>query len=146
MNTNNTHNFQRQNELTKSTSMFINHLFDMSEVERVIICDDTEIIQSGSNDLLTEAMTKIMESYVNTALGIAFGQDAPNKEPATGEKTPSTEHSGYSFLSDAFTADYGNDMAFYVDDEPTNKDICPTVVVTEITEVKHTILTDREVM
>ncbi|XP_028172214.1 uncharacterized protein LOC114361411 [Ostrinia furnacalis] len=125
----------RQNELTKSTSMFINHLFDMSEVERVIICDDndTENIRCDSNDLLTEAMTKIMESYVNTALGIAFGEDLTTIEP-TGQKSPSTEHSGYSFLSDAFTADFGKDMAFCEDNEPTNKDYGCTSVVTEITE------------
>lgn len=115
--------------------MFINHLFDMSEVERVIICDDTEIIQNDSNELITEAMTKIMESYVNTALGIAFGQDVPIVESRAGEKTPSTENSGYSFLADAYAVDTGNDDAFCVDNDAMyEKEFGSTSVITEITE------------
>lgn len=114
--------------------MFINHLFDMSEVENVIICDNTEILQSDSNDLLTEAMTKIMESYVNTAMGIAFGQNTPEIEPVTGNKTPSTENSGYSLLADADTAEFGN--AFCIDNELTYKEYGSTSVVTEIIEVQ----------
>lgn len=116
--------------------MFINHLFDMSEVERVIICDDTEVIQSDSNDLITEAMTKIMESYVNTALGIAFGQEVPIIE-GEGERSPSTENSGYSFLADACTVDLGNDDAFCVDSEVTydKKEYDTTSVVIEEIQV-----------
>ncbi|XP_035440819.1 uncharacterized protein LOC118269680 [Spodoptera frugiperda] len=113
----------RQNELTKSTSMFINHLFDMSEVEKVIIFDDTEIMQNNSepNELLTEAMNKIMESYVNTALGMTMEQPSHSMAGMTSvlvEKTEnSPEPSEYSFLTDAFAEDISKDVAFYIHDD-----------------------------
>ncbi|XP_022826128.1 uncharacterized protein LOC111356110 isoform X1 [Spodoptera litura] len=113
----------RQNELTKSTSMFINHLFDMSEVEKVIIFDETEIMQNNSepNELLTEAMNKIMESYVNTALGMTIEQPSHSTAgmmPVQVEKTEnSPEPSEYSFLTDAFAEDISKDVAFYIHDD-----------------------------
>ncbi|XP_026732139.1 uncharacterized protein LOC113496937 [Trichoplusia ni] len=110
-----------QHELTKSTSMFINHLFDMSDVEKVVNCDDNDVSENNpeSSELLTQAMGKIMESYVNTAMGMSF--DQPSQSITGGvpmNRSSSTEDSDYSFLTDAFAEDLiGRDMAFYIHDD-----------------------------
>lgn len=116
---------QQLEDPSKSTSLFINHLFDMSEVERLCddICDDMAVIQdeSASNELLTEDMCKIIESYANTAFIIAFGQESQNydtQESQDPEKSlKSSEQSGYSFLTEALSGDVGKDVAFYVENE-----------------------------
>ncbi|XP_075975913.1 uncharacterized protein LOC142976436 [Anticarsia gemmatalis] len=102
----------RQNELAKSTSMFINHLFDMSEVETVTVRDDPEIVQNNSeaNEQLTQAMTMIMDSYINTAMGIA--SKVPPQSVDGGTSAERSSETEYSFLSDAFAADFGTDIAF----------------------------------
>lgn len=125
--------------------MFINHLFDMSEVETVIVCDDTEILPSKpeSNELLSQAMTMIMESYINTAMAIALNpppRSADSSEQI--ERSTSTEYSEYSFLSDAIDADIGRDIAFYIHDaddingninlEAEVSHIVPAVQITEV--------------
>lgn len=97
----------------------------MSDVERVAICDDTEISENNSsNDILTQAMTKIMESYVNAAFNIAFGQDPhvlklideSNKEIEE-RKESSSDNSRFSFLGDAFGTNVGSDLAFCVEND-----------------------------
>lgn len=92
----------------------------MSDVERVVTCDDTEV--KGNNyseptELLTQAMTKIMESYVNTALGISLEESSLPVTEMPMERSSSTEHSDYSFLTDAFAEDIGRDIAFYIHDD-----------------------------
>nr|XP_049693311.1 uncharacterized protein LOC110379945 [Helicoverpa armigera] len=135
----------RQNELTKSTSMFINHLFDMSDVERVVICDETEIVQSTAepSELLTEAMNKIMESYVNTALAMTIEQPLQSIAGALPvERSSSPEQSDYSFLTDAYAEDIDRDIAFYIRDDgagDTDRNyaashLVPAVQIRELTD------------
>lgn len=99
--------------------MFINHLFDMSDVEKVIDSNENcnANITSQPNDQLKQAMTNIMDSYVNAAVGLAPKQ--PTESVDSGdpiEKSLSATHSEYSFLSDAFAADIDKDIAFYITD------------------------------
>lgn len=95
----------------------------MSEVERVDICDDMAVVQNDftPNELLTEDVSKIMESYVNTAFDIALGQEfqiCEAQESQDPEKSlKSSEQSGYSFLTEAFSGYVGKDVAFYVENE-----------------------------
>lgn len=95
----------------------------MSEVERADICDDMAVVQNDftPNELLTEDMSKIMESYVNTAFNIALGQEfqiCEAEEAQDPEKSlKSSEQSGYSFLTEALSGDVGKDVAFYVENE-----------------------------
>ncbi|KAJ8724430.1 hypothetical protein PYW08_015904 [Mythimna loreyi] len=122
----------RQTELKKSTSMFINHLFDMSDVEKVTACDDSEIVQNNPepNDRLVEATIKILESFVNTAIGVTTeltslaepSQSSADVVPL--ERSSNSEYSSeYSFLTDAYTENIGKDMAFYIDDDGAGDDI-----------------------
>lgn len=73
------------------------------------------------NELLTEDISKIMESYVNTAFNIALGQEfqiCEAQESQDPEKSlKSSEQTGYSFLTEAFSGDLGKDVAFYVENE-----------------------------
>ncbi|XP_026318608.1 uncharacterized protein LOC113229279 isoform X2 [Hyposmocoma kahamanoa] len=130
--------FEVLEDLSNSTSLFINHLFDMSEVEprsyrkgkeQEDICDDMAVVQNDfarnelltDNELLTEDISKIMESYVNTAFNIALGQEfqiCEAQESQDPEKSlKSSEQTGYSFLTEAFSGDLGKDVAFYVENE-----------------------------
>jgi uncharacterized protein (UPF0276 family) len=119
--------------------MFINHLFDMTEVEQVICDDDTHVTKENGN-LLTNIMPEITESYIDSVIGIAVAQDIINDELPTEQKSPSTEHSGYSMLADAFSADIENatDVALCVDNEviiAAENITCSAEAVVEITEV-----------
>lgn len=93
----------------------------MSDVEKVVNCDDNDVSENNpeSSELLTQAMGKIMESYVNTAMGMSF--DQPSQSITGGvpmNRSSSTEDSDYSFLTDAFAEDLiGRDMAFYIHDD-----------------------------
>ncbi|KAG6441327.1 hypothetical protein O3G_MSEX001754 [Manduca sexta] len=103
-----------QGHLANSTSVFINNLFDMSEVEHVIFCDDNIAKHiTESNELLTQTMTKIMESYINTALGIAF-EEHPVNYGVSEIPSRSTEYSEYSFLGDAIPADITKNIGFCI--------------------------------
>ncbi|XP_037302190.1 uncharacterized protein LOC119192480 [Manduca sexta] len=103
-----------QGHLANSTSVFINNLFDMSEVEHVIFCDDNIAKHTTeSNELLTQTMTKIMESYINTALGIAF-EEHPVNYGVSEIPSRSTEYSEYSFLGDAIPADITKNIGFCI--------------------------------
>jgi hypothetical protein len=120
--------------------MFINHLFDMTEVEQVICDDDTHVTKENGN-LLTNIMPEITESYIDSVIGIAVAQDIINDELPTEQKSPSNEHSGYSILADAFSADIENaitDVALCVDNEviiAAENITCSAEAVVEITEV-----------
>ncbi|KAJ8719025.1 hypothetical protein PYW07_016581 [Mythimna separata] len=123
----------RQTELKKSTSMFINQLFDMSDVEKVTAGDDSETVQSNSepNDRLVEATIKILESFVNTAIGVtseltSLALAEPTKSVADAvpsERSSNSEQSEYSFLSDAYAENIGKDIAFYIHDDGAGDDI-----------------------
>lgn len=112
----------------------------MSEVERVDICNDMAVIQdeSAPNELLTEDMCKIIESYVNTAFNIAFGQESlicEEQESQDPEKSlKSSEQSGYSFLTEAFSGDVCKDVAFYVENECVTNEEKVTEIIDDMIE------------
>lgn len=92
----------------------------MSDVERVTTCDDTEIVQSSPepSERLVEATIKILESFVNTAMGMTTEQTSqaePSQSVAAAvpsERSSNSENSEYSFLTDACV----KDTAFYIHD------------------------------
>ncbi|XP_031762810.2 uncharacterized protein LOC113519025 isoform X2 [Galleria mellonella] len=111
------------NELTKSTSMFINHLFDMSEVEHMSMPDEDELsIKNFKPDLLIEDISKIIESYINVALNIGFtGKYQDNITQMTANTSSSTTYSSYSFLSDVCLNNKDNEVAIFTDDSNNDK-------------------------
>ncbi|KAL4711403.1 hypothetical protein ACJJTC_016157 [Scirpophaga incertulas] len=111
-----------ENQNETSTSLYINNLFDMTEVENAITSEDSPKIEpkdeTDQKQLITEAMNNIMVSYVNTALSIAFMQDVLKTEPDVGNHSPITNRSSNSALADVGETDVYNamgDVAFCVD-------------------------------
>ncbi|XP_049870770.1 uncharacterized protein LOC126370091 isoform X2 [Pectinophora gossypiella] len=102
-----------QNELSTSTSMFINNLFDMSEVENEVSCEEVtaavEVTEIVNNDT---SMMSIMDELFHIAFDIASGHD--DDEVQAKENCKSAEESCYSFLEDAYDDD-SQDVAFYID-------------------------------
>lgn len=120
----------------------------MSEVERVDISDDTAVVQNDftPNELLTEDMSKIMESYVNTAFNIALGQEfqiCEAQESQDPEKSlKSSEQSGYSFLTEAFSGDVGKDVAFYVENECVGNEAKVVEIIEDMMEKAPSKITE----
>ncbi|CAF4829770.1 unnamed protein product [Pieris macdunnoughi] len=83
---------------SKSTSMFITHLFDMSDVERDMSFNEPALAQNEPNNLIMIAMKKIMDSFVDSAMNSAFGNE--NRDTDIKESSD-TITSSYSFLDDA---------------------------------------------
>ncbi|XP_059053612.1 uncharacterized protein LOC131847917 isoform X1 [Achroia grisella] len=98
-------------ELTQSTSMFINHLFDMSEVERVIIDNEDIPVKITEPDSLTTDISKIMDSCVNAALAIIVNEELQENETPIMDNSSNTNYSCYSFLSDASLNNMDNEIA-----------------------------------
>lgn len=96
-------------------------MFDMSDVEHMNACDETDIIPINcchENDLIIKAMTNIMDSCVSNALNIVFGQDHDDDYRLKYHYFDSSDHTGkssYSFLSDY--AGICNDVYFNVHNE-----------------------------
>lgn len=133
----------------------------MSDVERIILCDDSEMAQSSSepNKLLAEAMNQIMDSYVAstfppdvlpTVMGSFIANTFPSTEDLCMEQNVndnvefaeglSSDQSEYSFLADAFMPHIKRDVEFYIDEEgpAANAGVyesLATATVEEITEV-----------
>ncbi|CAG4970492.1 unnamed protein product [Parnassius apollo] len=110
--------FQDLSGLRKSTSTFINRLFDMSDVE--YIHDDSDLAQKAlsTNDSLTEDIFKIVELCVESALvSDIYVQNTILDDGV--EKSPSSNQSSYSFLDDAFSSNIDKNIAFYIDDDVT---------------------------
>lgn len=120
----------------------------MSEVERVDICDDMAAAQNDflSNELLTEDMSKIMESYVNAAFNIALGQEfqiCEAQESQDPEKSlKSSEQTGYSFKTEAFSGDVGKDVSFYVENECVANEGKVAEIIEDMIENEATKLTE----
>lgn len=121
----------------------------MSDVERVIFCgtDDSNVIQNlpEPDDFLNEAMNKIMDSYVANpfqsieeypaVMSSCIANPFHHLEEYTGEyeeqyndvnenaptEMLSSDYSEYSFLSDAYVADIGRDVTFYIEEGPPMK-------------------------
>ncbi|CAH2267412.1 uncharacterized protein LOC120627043 [Pararge aegeria] len=108
-------------ELRKSTSMIINHLFDMSDVEHVNISEEYVAKptneSSDNSDVLITNMTKIMDSYVNNAQNVEMAQwdQEDNDQPNYCESSDMTDKSSYSVLSDI--ADISKNVCFNTCDE-----------------------------
>ncbi|CAK1579378.1 unnamed protein product [Parnassius mnemosyne] len=119
--------FQDLSGLRKSTSTFINRLFDMSDVE--YIHDDSDLAQNNlsTNESLTEDIIKIVELCVESALNSdIYVQNTPQNTilDESVEKSPNSNHSSYSFLDDAFSNNVDKNIAFYIDgDVATNSKI-----------------------
>lgn len=119
--------------------MFINHLFDMSEVEKVIICDDDNeiVLRDSAPNLPPQDVAIIMESHVNSALTMAFMKETDKTEiDINRNSSGSTDYSCYSLLSDAFV-DIAKDVALFIEDGVSKIREIPLVVnVEEIREVR----------
>ncbi|XP_047532139.1 uncharacterized protein LOC125067525 [Vanessa atalanta] len=92
-------------DLRKSTSMFINHLFDMSNVEHVIITDTQYVMEnrnSRSEQFLIETNKNNMECKQQNF------QDQSNTFEVKSE-----ENSSYSFLNDALFTETPKDYDFF---------------------------------
>ncbi|XP_050665234.1 uncharacterized protein LOC126965612 isoform X2 [Leptidea sinapis] len=89
--------FNDDSDTTKSTSLFINNLFDLSDVELTAYCDESETQDIIETDILV-TMKSVMESFINSALNRAFGE-----ETVAQSKTPSdvSSQSSYSYMDDA---------------------------------------------
>ncbi|KAI8420882.1 hypothetical protein MSG28_008067 [Choristoneura fumiferana] len=116
-----------QSDLNNSTSMFINHLFDMSDVEHGI-CDNTAIIEKNiqANELLSQVVTEIKEQYNDTMLHTYDRIDQTEEEAVglTDKSYRSTDNSSFSLLADESHEGIGKDVMFYVDDDvPTCTDM-----------------------
>ncbi|CAK1544053.1 unnamed protein product [Leptosia nina] len=83
---------------SKSTSLFITNLFDMSDVERDLNITEPDLIQEKvePNNLVMIAMKKIMDSFVDSAMDTVLDKEIKK------ESSPDmTITSSYSFLEDA---------------------------------------------
>ncbi|VVC92533.1 unnamed protein product [Leptidea sinapis] len=89
--------FNDDSDTTKSTSLFINNLFDLSDVELTAYCDESETQDIIEPDILV-TMKSIMETFINSALNRAFGEETVSQS-----KTPSdvSSQSSYSYMDDA---------------------------------------------
>lgn len=105
--------------------MFINHLFDMSDVEHGI-SDNTAIEKNmQTNELLSQVVTEIKEQHVDTGLHIydRIGQTEEEAVGLTDKSFRSTDNSSFSLLADESNEEIGKDVMFYVDDDaPTCTD------------------------
>ncbi|XP_050349469.1 uncharacterized protein LOC126772912 isoform X2 [Nymphalis io] len=102
-------------ELRKSTSMFINHLFDMSDVEHVIITDGPNMIENRntrSEELLTETNKNNLEGKQQSIQLQANAYEVKSEE----------NYSSYSFLSDALFTDNPKDFDFFKCDNDKTKE------------------------
>lgn len=115
--------FQRNYRLRNSTSMFINNLFNMSDVQP-FVCDDPGCrydieIQNDieSNEAQNEDIVKIIDSYLNNVIDAVFVRD----EAKTSNTSSSREDSrSNSDLADAFGSDIAQDVGFYMDEVTSN--------------------------
>lgn len=118
----------------------------MSDVERIVVCDDTEIIDSTSepNVLIVDAMNKILESHdANRTIPLEAFPLISNVEIVDGAVVdlPISKNSDYSLMADAFAAmDINRDIAFYIDDYNSREkrdvnEMYQPAVVEEIAEV-----------
>ncbi|XP_053606058.1 uncharacterized protein LOC128672739 isoform X2 [Plodia interpunctella] len=127
-----------ENEFNNSTAIFINNLFDMSDVERVIVTEDNELISTEPcNFPPLQDITKMMESYVNAALSMAFVTETHEAVHIPRDSSRSTDYSGYSFLSDAFDMeDIGEEVTFMINNGIADVEATEVVPVGKIIEVQ----------
>lgn len=97
----------------------------MSEVEHIVICDDTEVIDSSTshNDFLVEITNKIVESHITNIivpleepLVNVVEEIKENEEMSVIEKVSDSNISEASFAVDAFVEDIGRNVAFFIDE------------------------------
>ncbi|KAJ0177806.1 hypothetical protein K1T71_006679 [Dendrolimus kikuchii] len=105
-----------ENGLAHSTSTFINHLFDMSDVE--MLCDESKFADdklhfTESNETFIKSICNVKDSYVNSVLGVDSGVDMkPITDTVSDKSSKSSERSAVSFMADAFVAENSNTHPF----------------------------------
>lgn len=86
----------------------------MSDVERVTICDEPcecDTIMSDEN--LPGNVKKIVESYVKSAVDIAFARQIDELGKNAEKSLQISEHSSYSFLEDTCFTESNKDFMIY---------------------------------
>ncbi|KAM3967132.1 uncharacterized protein ACR2FA_011985 [Aphomia sociella] len=118
------------NELTKSTSTFFNHLFDMSDVEHVTMSEDDDMLTTNSeSDLHVQDISNILECYLNAALSIvSAGEVHDNESQVTKHSSSSFDCSSYSLLSDAFINDGSKETAISINEVISNINVKPEIM------------------
>lgn len=108
----------------------------MSEVERVVICDDTQVVHDAPADsLLTQAMMNIMETYVNSAFAIAL-ENEPHPQiicqsKITDQIVEMDENSDSNFPADVLQNDIARDITFYIEDDADTENNNSIIVIEE---------------
>ncbi|XP_068626828.1 uncharacterized protein [Battus philenor] len=114
---------QEQSSLSKSTSTFINRLFDMSDVE--CIPDENEN-KVETYDSLTDDVTDILMSCLDKAFSFIFKNETTTTENSNTniESLQSSDYSSYSLLEDAFSSNFIRNTSLCIDEDgATNSNI-----------------------
>ncbi|CAG4945333.1 unnamed protein product [Colias eurytheme] len=113
---------------SKSTSLFITNLFDMSDVERDMSFSEPVLMQNKlePHDVIINAMKKMMDHFVESALNYVSGQELSINDDRA-KSSMETTTSSYSFLTDAAADEDGEgelllrDIEDITNNETTNK-------------------------
>lgn len=65
------YSFQPQSQLSKATSMFINNLFDMSDVEKDSFSTVDSTPSKNTSNRIADSISNMLYSYVDAALGMS---------------------------------------------------------------------------
>ncbi|XP_063540423.1 uncharacterized protein LOC134749425 [Cydia strobilella] len=102
---------EQKHELNNSTSLFINHLFDISDVE-LGINDHANHAQNTYNELLPFSISNVMDFYMNAELD-AFRITEDKKREPVDKQVRISGNSSFSYIEE----DYENDVVFYIDND-----------------------------
>ncbi|XP_063635002.1 uncharacterized protein LOC134805669 [Cydia splendana] len=106
---------EQQYELNNSTSLFINQLFDISDVELGISDHASHAQNTEYNELLPFSIRNVMDFYMNAALD-AFRVTEEKERESVDKRVRITGNSSFSYIEEALE-DYENDIVFYVDND-----------------------------
>ncbi|XP_063389741.1 uncharacterized protein LOC134675420 [Cydia fagiglandana] len=105
----------QQHELNNSTSLFINQLFDISDVELGISDHASHAQNTEYNELLPFSIRNVMDFYMNAALDAFLVTEEREREPIE-KRVRISGNSSFSYIEEALE-DYENDIVFYVDND-----------------------------
>ncbi|XP_061704701.1 uncharacterized protein LOC133516034 isoform X1 [Cydia pomonella] len=114
---------EQQHELNNSTSLFINHLFDISDVE-LGLSDHTNHAQNAEYNVLSPfCINNVMDFYMNAALD-AFRITEEKERESVDKRVRISGNSSFSYIEEALE-DYDKDVVFYVhqDDSPCTENV-----------------------
>ncbi|XP_063367687.1 uncharacterized protein LOC134656096 [Cydia amplana] len=106
---------EQQHELNNSTSLFINHLFEISDVELGISDHANHTQNTQYNELLPFCISNVMDFYMNAALD-AFRITEEKERESVNKRVRISGNSSFSYIGEALE-DYENDVVFYVDND-----------------------------